>query len=1004
MSKYLLVILSVVALVCAAQGTNDAFSLSAPIKADNVKTAVNNPVVTPNGSRAWTTIAAPSNTPNRLTHATVYDPVNDKIYMIGGSPDGTAGSNVTLCQQYDPAANTWTDKASMTTARGWICGSYVRGNIYIIGGYSNSSTALNVNEAYSISGNSWSTKTACPTAGLARMEAVWRDSLIYLIAGSNGSAGFTTVDIYNPFTNTWASGTAFPSAAYMGTATCIGDNIIVTNAYNGACLSTIYKGAINPANPTTITWTASTTIPSPTFNAGTGVIGNKIYWVGGFLGATTVTGSGWVYDGTSISTIDVLPTTVARCSYVVARPSAYELYVMAGDAAGDWSAPNNYYYKIAFPPPQPNDVGVDRIYAPGSSQQQGVGIAPSCRVMNFGTDGQTSFAVVCSIIPPSGSPYYQSLTITSLLPGDTYRATFPTWTPTVSGTYNVMMKTTLAGDQYTGNDRMTRVCNAGNWILQEGFNGATFPPTGWQANILSGTYNWQQMASGTYPTTTPYEGAAMASYQSFSASSGYSARLISPPIPLGINITPCTLKFFMVHDPGYSTSPDQVEVEKSTDGTNFTSVATFQRYAATQAWTEHDVYLGSLSGTIYFAFKATSGYGNNMYIDFATLVGAGTPPGQKDVGVDAIIAPTTIHTANTAMIPIAKIKNYGAASQSGFAVVCSILGTGSAVRYTNTQTAGTVAAGDTARINFTSWTPTIPENVTVIMRTNLANDTNPANDRKTQTTLISNFLALESFEGTTFPPTGWTATIGSGTYNWERATSGTYPTCTPYDGTAMATYQAFSASAGGWARLMSPAIAVGTANPCTLKFFMYTDPGYPGDLGPDSVKVEYSTNGTTFTQVAAFRRYEATAEWVERNVYLGTFTGTLYFSLVGWSDYGDNIYIDYVRLQGRTGIEEGSNNQTPIVTYLNAARPNPVTNGLAHISFSIAEPTKASLKIYDASGRLIRTLMNNKLNVGNYNLSWNGTDDHNNNVAEGIYFYTLTTDNNNYTKKLVFTR
>jgi flagellar hook assembly protein FlgD len=85
-------------------------------------------------------------------------------------------------------------------------------------------------------------------------------------------------------------------------------------------------------------------------------------------------------------------------------------------------------------------------------------------------------------------------------------------------------------------------------------------------------------------------------------------------------------------------------------------------------------------------------------------------------------------------------------------------------------------------------------------------------------------------------------------------------------------------------------------------------------------------------------------------------------------------------------------------------KPNPVTNGLAHISFSIAEPTKASLNIYDASGRLVRTLLNSKLNAGNYNLSWNGTDDHNNNVAEGIYFYTLTTDNNNFTKKLVFTR
>jgi flagellar hook assembly protein FlgD len=116
-------------------------------------------------------------------------------------------------------------------------------------------------------------------------------------------------------------------------------------------------------------------------------------------------------------------------------------------------------------------------------------------------------------------------------------------------------------------------------------------------------------------------------------------------------------------------------------------------------------------------------------------------------------------------------------------------------------------------------------------------------------------------------------------------------------------------------------------------------------------------------------------------------------------------YVDDVMLVGAApaGIMEQEPNKV-LITTLNTVKPNPVTNGLAHISFSIAEPTKASLNIYDASGRLVRTLLNSKLNAGNYNLSWNGTDDHNNNVAEGIYFYTLTTDNNNFTKKLVFTR
>jgi hypothetical protein len=112
----------------------------------------------------------------------------------------------------------------------------------------------------------------------------------------------------------------------------------------------------------------------------------------------------------------------------------------------------------------------------------------------------------------------------------------------------------------------------------------------------------------------------------------------------------------------------------------------------------------------------------------------------------------------------------------------------------------------------------------------------------------------------------------------------------------------------------------------------------------------------------------------------------------------------YYKLTGLTSIEEENPNKLPTITALNAPKPNPVANGLTHISFTISEPTKASLKIYDASGRIVKTLVNSKLERGVYNLNWNGIDDHNNAIAEGIYFYTLQTDNQSFTKKLVFTR
>ena len=95
---------------------------------------------------------------------------------------------------------------------------------------------------------------------------------------------------------------------------------------------------------------------------------------------------------------------------------------------------------------------------------------------------------------------------------------------------------------------------------------------------------------------------------------------------------------------------------------------------------------------------------------------------------------------------------------------------------------------------------------------------------------------------------------------------------------------------------------------------------------------------------------------------------------------------------------------SPLITALYAAKPNPTAHGIANISFSIASPLQTKLQIYDASGRMIKTLVNAHLIAGIYNQRWNGTDDNNHKVAEGIYFYTLETPQQKFTKKLVFTR
>jgi flagellar hook assembly protein FlgD len=144
--------------------------------------------------------------------------------------------------------------------------------------------------------------------------------------------------------------------------------------------------------------------------------------------------------------------------------------------------------------------------------------------------------------------------------------------------------------------------------------------------------------------------------------------------------------------------------------------------------------------------------------------------------------------------------------------------------------------------------------------------------------------------------------------------------------------------------------------------------------------------------------------WWRAAYSLATYPESIYIAFYYKNNNDWGVAVDDIRVTGAPFAIQENLNTLPIVTTLNAPKPNPVTNGVAHISFSLGSQSKVSLKIYDASGRLVKTLINNPLTQGVYDLIWNGRDDCDHKVSEGIYFYALTTDNNNFTKKLVFTR
>ncbi len=80
--------------------------------------------------------------------------------------------------------------------------------------------------------------------------------------------------------------------------------------------------------------------------------------------------------------------------------------------------------------------------------------------------------------------------------------------------------------------------------------------------------------------------------------------------------------------------------------------------------------------------------------------------------------------------------------------------------------------------------------------------------------------------------------------------------------------------------------------------------------------------------------------------------------------------------------------------------PNPF-NPTTTIKFSLKKSGYIKLAIYDIVGNEIKTLVEGKKPVGEYEVTWNGTDSRGAKVASGLYFYRLESKNYKQTRKML---
>ncbi|MGB3340996.1 MAG: FlgD immunoglobulin-like domain containing protein, partial [bacterium] len=103
------------------------------------------------------------------------------------------------------------------------------------------------------------------------------------------------------------------------------------------------------------------------------------------------------------------------------------------------------------------------------------------------------------------------------------------------------------------------------------------------------------------------------------------------------------------------------------------------------------------------------------------------------------------------------------------------------------------------------------------------------------------------------------------------------------------------------------------------------------------------------------------------------------------------------------GVEEGGLAGLPLKTLLGVMYPNPGL-GVMSIRYQVAGVSDVSLCVYDAAGRLVRTIIKGACEPGCYTQVWDVRDDLGRRVPAGVYFVRFETDDYKKTEKAILLR
>ncbi|MDH4086573.1 MAG: hypothetical protein OEV27_02000 [Nitrospira sp.] len=233
---------------------------------------------------SWRT-AAPTPTKRTEVAAAALD---GKIYVVGGFEKPSLGNMMNFAitpsvEMYDPPIDRWIAKAPLPVGLHHVGIGVVGGRLYVIGGYTQSAFSVWNPVAtvyvYDPAQDSWTERAPMPTARGA-LSVTEHEGKLYAIGGYDRKANTSAVEVYDPARNVWTTGASLPTPRdHLAVATVAGKIYAIGGRIDGDYARNL--AVTERYDPTTDRWTRVAYLPTARSGMTAAVVEGKIYVFGG---------------------------------------------------------------------------------------------------------------------------------------------------------------------------------------------------------------------------------------------------------------------------------------------------------------------------------------------------------------------------------------------------------------------------------------------------------------------------------------------------------------------------------------------------------------------------------------------------------------------------------------------------------------------------------------------------------------------------------------------------